>query len=270
MLFHGTQILVLDDRWPLAARSLGLERYQAIIDTQEHPISRTSITRVHRFDPDAKDWPGGIFLKKIIARTWLQFFLRPAKAYLETANYRHLRRIGIPTPNVLAIGQRRIMGSLIDAFLLTEGIVNAVTLEEYVGEVGIDLHAQATKEIFRQLVDIVRAMHRANFFHVDLQWRNVMVQRNVHGIKLFLIDCPRGGKRWFYLRRYNGIMHDLAGLNKLGRLYLTKTQRLRWYRQYVGGRRLNRYDKKLIRRVIWENECRRPIRETTNNTNEHE
>jgi hypothetical protein len=256
MLFHGTQMITIDPRWPELARSLGLEGYQSIIDCQKNPVSQTSITRVHRLNPDPKMWRGGIYLKKIIADGWYRYFLRPAKAYLEAANYRQMRKIGTPVPEVLAIGQRRFLGGLIDAFLITAGIENAVTLEEYAHEKPL-APTQEIRDISSQLAQIVRTMHQANFFHIDLQWRNILVQRNVEGIKLFLIDCPRGGHRLFYLRRRNGIMHDLAGLEKLAGLYLTSRQRLRWYKKYIGNRRFNHQDRVLLRRVQWEIEHRK-------------
>lgn len=297
MVFHGNEMITMDPRWGELAKLLGFERYSAIIGYVENPVSQTSITRVHRLEADKNEWRGGIFLKKIIADRWYRYFLREAKVYLEAKNYRRMDEIGIPVPKVLAIGERRFLGGLIDAFLLTTGVEDAMTLEEYAerywnkvehrdvpgrrkerrgipapeemarGEVhsaGVEdggRVAAEMEEIFEQLAGIVRKMHDANFFHIDLQWRNILVQRRPEGVKLFLIDCPRGGRRWFWLRRRNGIMHDLAGLDKLASLYFTPRTRLNWYKKYVGGRGFDRQDRAMLWRVRWEIEHRRQRRD---------
>jgi tRNA A-37 threonylcarbamoyl transferase component Bud32 len=261
MLFHGTEIIAHDPRWPELARRLRFTHYRDIIAREDNPVSRTSITRVHFMNPDPQVWPGGIYLKKTIPDRWSRFFLRPAKSHLEARNYQLLERLEIPVPRVLATGQRRRFGALIDAFLITEGVANAVTLEQYASENAGEPPAKEFRAIFDQLVDMVRRMHRENVYHIDLQWRNVLVQRNPAGegceVKLFLIDSPRGGKRRLPLRQWNGRMHDLAGLEKLARLYLSQKERLHWFKRYLGGGKLTRRDRRMIQSIERELEHRR-------------
>jgi tRNA A-37 threonylcarbamoyl transferase component Bud32 len=152
-------------------------------------------------------------------------------------------------PKVVAVGERRKFGGLVDAFIMTQGVPKSETLEEYA-----KTHPQrgeAFREIFRQLVEIVRKMHAAGFYHIDLQWRNVLIQNgeNRGNVKVFLIDCPRGGRRLWTLSRWNGKMHDLAGLEKLGRVYLSSKERLGWFKMYNGGRKFNRADRAMIKAI---------------------
>jgi hypothetical protein len=248
MVFHGTKIIEMDSRRPRP----GVSRYDEIIGWDRNFISETSITRVYHLNPDPAKWPGGIFLKKIVADHWWRYFLRPAKSVIEAKNYRMMEAIQVPVPKVLAIGERRYFGGLVNAFIMTEGVAESETLEAY-AENHSKQRDRAFFEIFDQLADIVQRMHAANFYHIDLQWRNVLVQKksekNEDGIRVFLIDCPRGGRRRLPYRMWNGKMHDLAGLEKLGRVYLSAKERLRWFKRYNGGRKFKRQDRAMIRAI---------------------
>ncbi len=257
MLFHGTEIIECDVRWPQLARRLGFEDYSAIIEYSGNLWSESSLTRVHRLNPDPSVWPGGIFLKKVVPNAWYRFFLRPAKCSIEAKNYCLLRRLGILVPEVLAVGERRKYGGLIDAFIITSGIANAVNLEEFAKRSDA---ADFMPAILDQLADIVGTMHGANFFHIDLQWRNILVQEMNGEVMIYLIDCPRGGRRWEFFRRWNGRLHDLAGLDKLAGLYLSPKQRLKWFKQYAGGGKFRWQDRLLIRRIVRRIEFRRQRR----------
>ncbi len=260
-MIHGTEIEVFDPRWSAAASEAGLDSYEKIIECDTGFISATSTTRVYHLHPAPAVWPGGVFLKKFAYSSRIRFFLRTAKPHVEQRNYRFLRDIGLNVPEVLAIGQRRSFGGLIDAFIITAGIENARSLEDYFQKSDASLTPAEMMMVLDQLADIVGTMHRRNFYHIDLQWRNVLIQRNPEGqippIRVFLIDCPRGGRRWFALRSWNGRMHDLAGLDKLAGLYLSPKDRLKWFKQYAGIRKLGWQDRLLIRWITRELESRR-------------
>jgi hypothetical protein len=259
VLFHGTEIKVFDPRWPEVAGRIGLRDYPSILDFADGRLTESSTTRVHYLNPDSTLWPGGLYLKKFIYKSWMRFFLRPAKAYTEVANYNFLRKINLNVPRVIAVGRRRKFGSVVDAFILTEGIHNAQPLEDLVHKTHLLLTPLEITLLLDQLAEIVGTMHRARFFHIDLQWRNVLIQRSPDRgeIKIFLIDCPRGGRRWFFIRSWNGRMHDLAGLEKLAGLYLSPKDRLKWFKQYAGIKKLGWQDRFLIKWIIREREARR-------------
>lgn len=261
MLFHGTQITVFDPRWATVAGHAGLATYEAVMDYSGPLHSDTLTTRVYHLDPRPDLWPGGVYLKKFIYSSWCRCFLRPAKANIEVRNYRFLRRLGLSVPAVLAAGQRRTFGSVTDAFLITAGIENARPLDSFVQDGRIALLPEEITEILDQLADVVGTMHRASFFHIDLQWQNVLIQQNASGQgprrRVFLIDCPRGGRRWFPLRSWNGRMHDLAGLDKLAGVCFSPKDRVKWFKQYAGIRKLGWQDRLLIRWILRELASRR-------------
>jgi tRNA A-37 threonylcarbamoyl transferase component Bud32 len=245
MVFHGTKITVLDERWA----SLGFRNYDEIMDWEDNFISKTLTTQVYWVGGDQAVLPGGVYLKKVLSNYWGRYFLRRAKSAKELRNYRIMQQIGVPVPRVIAVGERRRFGGLIDAFIMTEGVAESETLEDYA-----KTHPQRDEAfigICQQLADIVRGMHRAGFYHIDLQWRNVLVKRESGqgSVRVFLIDCPRGGRRRLPLRCWNGKMHDLAGLEKLGKVYLSPKERLRWFKAYNAGRKFSRADRRMIEAI---------------------
>ncbi len=258
-MFHGTEIKVFDPHWPVVAGRIGLRDYSSILNYADSLLSESSTTRVHHLNPDSDLWPGGVYLKKFIYKSRMRFFLRPAKPYTEVKNYGFLRKLNLNVPHVIAAGCQKKFGSVVNAFILTEGIPNARPLEDLVHKTHLLLKPPEIIQVLDQLADILGTMHRASFFHIDLQWRNVLIQREPDRdeIKVFLIDCPRGGRRWFFPRSWNGRMHDLAGLEKLASLYLSPKDRLKWFKQYAGIKKLGWQDRFLIKWIVRELESRR-------------
>ncbi|MCY1183333.1 hypothetical protein D9M73_239430 [compost metagenome] len=65
---------------------------------------------------------------------------------------------------------------------------------------------------------------------------------------VYFIDCPSGNYWVGFMLRYR-ITKDLACLDKLAKLHLSNTQRLRFYLQYRRRERLNASDKKRVRHI---------------------
>ena len=91
-------------------------------------------------------------------------------------------------------------------------------------------------------------MHGAGFAHNDLKWRNLLV---THGERpqVYLIDCPSGSYWWGVFLNYR-IIKDLACLDKVAKYVLTRTQRLRFYLEYVQQARIGTEDKRRIKRIL--------------------
>jgi RIO-like serine/threonine protein kinase len=89
-------------------------------------------------------------------------------------------------------------------------------------------------------------MHAHGFVHNDLKWRNLLVDT---AGKLYFIDCPSGGFWRGPFLRYR-IVKDLACLDKMAKYHLSRTDRLRFYLDYAGKRRLADEDKKIVRKIV--------------------
>lgn len=165
----------------------------------------------------------------------------------EWQNLKLFERWGIPTAPIVAYGLERRFGGFARGALITRELAWTEDLAALA-----NVHDQRlrdsgwVRDVSRQLADATRTMHARRFAHNDLKWRNLLVdpQRN-----LFLIDCPTGAFWWgpFLQRR---IIKDLACLDKVAKYQLRRTQRMRFYLQYVQRGHLTREDKSRIRQIL--------------------
>lgn len=250
-----------DRRWRRALEARGLSRYSDFfkdgLGEQVWDRSTSKTFRITVTDPD-DGRPVGLYLKRYIhAKQRWRFLLRRDKPTVERRNYDDLRRIlGNVVPEVVATGRRQHWMMLHDAFILTVELPGVVQLDDYGREhwrCEPDADERNRQEaLIRLTAELVRRMHDAGFYHIDLQWRNILVRFGdaPDRVDVFLIDAPRGGRRWFGLYRKHGQLRDLSSLDKLARLHLTRTQRLRWFKLYTGERRISRFGRRLIAAVL--------------------
>jgi len=102
--------------------------------------------------------------------------------------------------------------------------------------------------VSKQLAHAARVMHSHRFAHGDFKWRNILVTTNGDP-QTYLIDCP-DGKFWippFLQYRKN---KDIACLDKYGKQVLSRTQRLRFYLDYLEQDRLTEKDRRNLRHIL--------------------
>lgn len=180
-----------------------------------------------------------------------RFFLRKSKAACETLNYHRLQQIGIPTLNVLASYEKRILGRLEWACIVTEEVPNTQQLDQFVAttlcKMPVDERRAVSKSILQQLVSQLQKAHAANFFHQDLKWRNVLIQTTSDGFQPVWIDCPRG--RFMSFRKRDGVVSDLSALARLAIVHMTQGQRLRFIYDYLGPQATREQAHRLFREI---------------------
>ncbi|NMG77198.1 lipopolysaccharide kinase InaA family protein [Aromatoleum diolicum] len=177
-------------------------------------------------------------------RRWLG---RP-RVKAEWENLRHFAAWGIPTATVVAWGMERRAGAFHRGALITAELARTTDLAQLANTHDPRLTDRRwVAAVSRQLAQVTRRMHAQRFTHNDLKWRNLLVDDAIEP-QLYLIDCP-GGDFWRGpLLRYR-IVKDLACLDKVAKYHLTRTQRLRFYLDYAGKRRLDAADKRRVRRI---------------------
>jgi tRNA A-37 threonylcarbamoyl transferase component Bud32 len=167
----------------------------------------------------------------------------------EWENLKFFHRVGIPTAPLVAYGQETCCGFFRRAALVTAELkgtrdLNALHLENH--------PALADRKwlaaISHQVAGHTRRLHHNHFGHLDLKWRNILVTLPPSP-QTYLIDCPAGRKRhgpgaarWF--------IKDLACLDKVAKIRLSRTQRLRFYMDYENIRHLGKKDKDRIRQIL--------------------
>lgn len=178
-----------------------------------------------------------VFFKRysVEGEPW-RFFLRKSKAACETINYHRLQTLGIPTLNVIACYEKRTLGRLVWACIVTEEIENSLQLDQFVEQIWSKMPPDEQGEVFdsikNQLFDQLRTAHAARFFHLDLKWRNVLIQKTDAGYRPVWIDCPRGRTMRIQWRR--GIVADLSALARLAISHFSRSQQMRFIYDYLG------------------------------------
>jgi len=122
-----------------------------------------------------------------------------------------LRHAGVPTPEVMLIGWRRILGPLCAQTILTRAIPEAQNLYEAARD---DAPWRRRRVILEKSADLVRAMHDAGFRHADLNVTNLVIGRGPDGFRVHVVDLD-GGR--FLKRLGRGVR--LANLGRLLRSY---------------------------------------------------
>jgi hypothetical protein len=167
------------------------------------------------------------------------------------AEWENLRRFaawGIPTASVVAWGLERRCGAFERGAMITAELPHTQDL-------ALLAHTRDPRladrrwvaSVSHQLAGITRTLHALRFTHNDLKWRNLLVDDAAEP-RLYLIDCP-GGDFWRGPLLAYRIIKDLACLDKVAKHYLSRTQRLRFYLDYAGKRRLDAEDKRRLRRI---------------------
>lgn len=255
--------------------SAGLADYDALLESGTQTVHSTTRTRTHRLElpPSSADRPRALFVKVYRpGRRGFKFLLRLSKAMSEAMNLRRLARWGVPAVRVVAVGSHRTWWGLASAMLVTAEWSDATTLADHAranwpirgsgpahyrdfrvqSEGPISQSAQADQqEIAGLLARVVRAMHGHNFFHRDLQWRNILVRHRAGGPwEVRLIDCPRGFYNWGGIARTYFRVADLASLDRFACIFMTRTERLRWLMQYLNIEKMDAAARRFARRII--------------------
>jgi tRNA A-37 threonylcarbamoyl transferase component Bud32 len=173
-----------------------------------------------------------------------------ATAEVEWHWLRRLPELGLPGPQAVAYGCRRRGGLERQSLLLTDE-VPGTSLERWVpGEVDSRLADRAFKaRLGADLARLVARLHAARLVHRDLYLSHVFIDEGADGsMHLALIDLQRMLRPRLRWRRW--MIKDLAALD-----YSTPptaaswADRLRFWKQYRGAKRLAPGDKAILRAV---------------------
>ncbi|MFQ5412767.1 MAG: lipopolysaccharide kinase InaA family protein [Phycisphaerae bacterium] len=236
--------------------AMGLKSYEDFIGSDNGaPMSGEVGSRTRRIPLDDNNPDAWGYLKiyryarpRRLPHRLGQFPGRRDKCEIEARNYAILRqRCGVHVPDVLAFGRRSRLGRRVDSFILTRAVPNAVPLDAFAIRTTRD---SCRHYLIHESAQIVARMHRAGFFHIDLQWRNILVSDDGSDRPpLFLIDSARGTLRRGRVFREHGRLRDLSSLHKEARQGLSPREEIRWLRRYLGIHRLRPGDRALIHAI---------------------
>ncbi|MDX1779465.1 MAG: lipopolysaccharide kinase InaA family protein, partial [Thermodesulfobacteriota bacterium] len=140
------------------------------------------------------------------------------------------------------------------SFLLTKEIEDVQRLDHYLPQhFTPPLHPDYIKEkrsLLKELARLVRCLHRLGFNHRDLYLCHILVKREASCTwKIFFADLHRVDYRKKVPLRWK--VKDLAALNySADRNSITRTDRLRFIKYYLGEQKLTDQLKSVIKKVL--------------------
>lgn len=167
----------------------------------------------------------------------------------EWENLIRFEKWGIPCAPLAAYGMEKSGLFFKRGAIVTKGLPETDDLEKLAEKKDPRLSDQQwVAQILRQLSAAARTLHRQGFTHNDFKWRNILVSRS-NPPQVFLIDCPLGGF-WIHPFLQYRKNKDLACLDKVAKKVLSRTQRLRFFLDYLEQERLDRKNKKQLVRIL--------------------
>jgi tRNA A-37 threonylcarbamoyl transferase component Bud32 len=179
----------------------------------------------------------------------LRRYIGRSRIQAEWENLLRFQAWGIPAATVVAFGSERCAGAFIRGALITEELRETRDLASLAKGNDQRLGDRAwVKHVCRQVAWSTRMMHDQGFTHNDLKWRNILVDERARA-KVYFIDCP-AGTFWHGPMLQYRMVKDLACLDKLAKQKLSRTQRLAFYKIYLGRSALTSQDKKRIASIV--------------------
>ncbi|MEE9291653.1 MAG: lipopolysaccharide kinase InaA family protein [Acidobacteriota bacterium] len=161
-----------------------------------------------------------------------------------------LDRAGVTTPQVLAVGWRRVLGPLHAHAIITGAVREAQNLYEVARA---NAPWRRRRIALEKSADLIRKMHDIGFLHADLNVTNILFGRGAGGDRVQIVDLDGGA--FYHQIGFRGRFRNLARLLRsyekwiAGRFRLSAREELIFLRRYCQNDRilLKRFQRALQR-----------------------
>jgi heptose I phosphotransferase len=222
----------------------GLHDFDAMMQREDGEIIKHAI-------PQRKtvrlQLPGcsAVYLKRHYPEPMLQTIKNALKldarptAFDEFKNIIAFHRAGLPTVVPIAAGHRH--GS---SFLVTEALDGCTRLDDYLRQT--KLAAADKAELTGRVAGLIQKMHAAGFNHRDLYLCHILTDSRGN---LYIVDLHRVQRRGAVPERWR--VKDVAALNYSAPAgIISRTDRLRFLKAYLGTERLSGRDRRFALKVF--------------------
>ena len=245
-------------------REAGLDSVRAVFETEQGELlvnqgagSKDDVSRI-RIEDEGK--VRTFYVKRFWNRRFSNIKTRALRGSLvgrslmraEFENIQFLGRIGLNIPRLVGYGEQRFCGGLVNTYMITEEIPNAMGVDslvhQWLGKQPKDKQREVKDGLVTSIASAVKTMHANGFEHHDLFLRNLIVTDH-NMANLYVFDCPRA---WiwpaFIMKKRRKI--DLAMLDAGATVAFSPMQRMRFVHHYLGCKRLSADDKAFVREVL--------------------
>ena len=254
MIGKGGMRLIVRDEYKDALLRLGIEDIDGFLKKREvRVIDDVDKSIVVSFPLDQPDGQEKIAVKrydKPSLKRKIKDIFRISKAVREWKIGNKLWERGVPVALPLAVGERRRWRVLQDSFLINREIEGIVQLRKYIFTLQPPLTAEVRKEkkqILAALAGKLREVHDKGFFHGDLNASHILVRRDPSP-GFYFVDFENSGLG----RRVSATQRikELARLNESMPSFISRADRVRFFRAYSEGLKLSREKKKKMLATI--------------------
>lgn len=189
------------------------------------------------------------FIKRFETRSWTDGLverIRGSRAARSIAGADLLGRAGFAHPAPMAALEVRSMGAVRVSYLLSEALEGARTLSQFVDRrVGPERRDfRWRREVSLRVADEVRSLHDVGLYTSDLQETNLMLEQVGDELKIYFVDLD--GFRLVKHDEWKRRERALIQLDRSVGRFLSRSERLRFLYDYVGGRP----KRKIVRELV--------------------
>jgi hypothetical protein len=243
-----------------ALRACELDSVERILSRRDGRVVAWSRTTDTLHVPGA-DGGVGFFVKRYRYPTWRHrvrcalrgAFLGRHRGQSEYRLLNEMRAAGVSAVRPVAYGARRCAHFVYACFLITEEVLGAVNLTSWAQSIAGGRRRISWRQRRAATLALARQMafmHAANLGHGEAFWRNLLIRQCPQDdFEFFFLDPrPRYGGRRF-ARQSGWWLMELAQLAASAVPFVSRSDRLRFYRAYASRKRLTADDKRSIRAI---------------------
>jgi tRNA A-37 threonylcarbamoyl transferase component Bud32 len=189
------------------------------------------------------------FVKRVDAGNWLKGVadrIRGSRAARALRGAELLERAGFAHPRPVAALEWRSLGAIQTSYVLNEKLADARILSLFALTDGRDFRRR--KWISERLARELRRLHEAGLYTRDLQETNLMLAAKGDEIVVYFVDLEdfRRAHRVSLRRRILNLVHLDRSIGR----FVSRSQRLRFFYNYLGGKPDHQEARRQIARLL--------------------
>lgn len=196
-----------------------------------------------------RDGTDEVFVKRVATGSWLRGLaerVRGSRARRALRGARLLQSAGFAHPEPLAAVEACSWGAVRASYLVCDALGQAQVLSEFAlldGRV-FARRRQISERVARE----VRRLHDSGIYTRDLQETNLMLEAADTQLKVYFVDLEdfRRMRRVSMRRRMRNLVHLDRSIGR----FVSRSQRLRFFYNYMAGRPSPREARRLVRRLM--------------------
>ena len=255
-----TEHMRIDPAYRERLRACGLDTVERVLERVDGRVaawSRTTDT-LYVASPDGAP---GFYVKRHFFPNWTKrlrgtfrgTFFGMHRGQAEYRALNAMRAVGVPAVRAVAYGGRRVAHFLAACFLVTEEVPEAPNLTSFALDVLAgrrSLSGAERRALLSNLAEQLATMHAAGCSHGNLFWRNLLIRFGPdERPEFFFLDAQPLHSWQRFSPGGNWWQRELAQLTVSAMVFTTRTERLRFVREYLGGARATPDVKTQLRQI---------------------